>query len=153
MFAVIRACVYTVGCFICCVSVSLFVCSLLCVFTAVLRACLVWCVRVYCVVTCDYCVVSGVSCGRGAGTVARTVYYSHYSHTESQWLAQTEVTEMALILTISPRFHRRRAGRPGSSLLGQQDPQQRVGRTRRMSRESGTVLAPGSAPGGTFSGW
>ena len=152
MFAVIRACVYTVGCLICCVSVSLFVCSLLCVFTAVLRACLVSCVRVYCV-TCDCCVVSGVSCGRVAGTVARTVYYSHYSHTESQWMAQREVTEMALILTISPRFHRRRAGRPGSSLLGQQDPQQPVGRTRRMSRESGTVLAPGSTPGGTFSGW
>lgn len=43
--------------------------------------------------------------------MARTVYYSHYSHTESQWLAQTEVTEMALILTISPHLG---LGRPAA---------------------------------------
>lgn len=34
---------------------------------------------------CLLCCVCCVMWEGGAGTVARTVYYSHYSHTESQW--------------------------------------------------------------------
>ena len=103
VFVLWCVCSYTCVCVYCCVF------NLLCVFPilrVVCCACLLLCLAesVFSVVCASlllhvFAVLCRVSCGRAVGTVARTVSCSQL---KSQWLAQTEVTEMALILTVAP---------------------------------------------------